>query len=119
MFMRPARRAKESSPVRQHWEKDDPASAPERGGRTDEADPLFRPVPGLTTRPPATHGGAPWATIYRPSGSRSLSGLPHMKKQLYPICAKAFSIAALVAASASAGGILRTASLKGSARTGP
>src|ERR1019366_5132105 len=42
----PARRAQDSSPVRQHWENDGPASAPERGGRTRAA-VLYRPVPGL------------------------------------------------------------------------
>jgi hypothetical protein len=43
----PARRAKDSSPVRQHWENDGPASAPGPGGTTGEPVPLFRPVPGL------------------------------------------------------------------------
>src|ERR1035441_798018 len=33
----PARRAKDSSPVRRHWERDGPASAPGRGGRTEAA----------------------------------------------------------------------------------
>ena len=43
----PARRAKDSSPVRQHWENDGPASAPGPGGTTGQPVPLFRPVPGL------------------------------------------------------------------------
>src|SRR5665811_1811076 len=43
----PARRAKDSSPVRQHWENDGPASAPGLGGTTGQPVPLFRPVPGL------------------------------------------------------------------------
>jgi hypothetical protein len=65
----PARRAKDSSPVRQHWERDGPASAPERGGRTRAA-VLLSPRSGAgKRRPPATHGSAPWATIFRPSGS--------------------------------------------------
>src|ERR1017187_9621794 len=42
----PARRAQDSSPVRQHWENDGPASAPERGGRTRAA-AFYRPVSGL------------------------------------------------------------------------
>src|ERR1035441_3548054 len=43
---RRARRAKDSSPVRQHWGKDDPASAPGRGGRTDAAVPSYAPFRG-------------------------------------------------------------------------
>ena len=78
----------------------------------------------LRLRPAAMWGSlascAP--VVYRRSGRVANppqdSILPHMKAT-YPICAKAFSIAALVAANASAGAILRTASLKGSARTGP
>ena len=65
----PARRAQDRSPVRQHWESDGPASAPERGGRTRGA-VLLSPRSGAgKRRPPATHGSAPWATIFRPSGS--------------------------------------------------
>src|ERR1017187_1793746 len=57
----PARRAQDSSPVRQHWESDGPASAPERGGRTRGA-VLLTPRSGAgKRRPPATHGSAPWA----------------------------------------------------------
>src|ERR1035438_3064867 len=68
----PARRAQESSPVRQHWENDGPASAPERGGR-NRAAVLLSPRSGAAKRrPPATHGSAPWATILRPSGSAQL-----------------------------------------------
>jgi hypothetical protein len=44
-FLRLARRAKDGSPMRQHWENDGPTSAPERGARTYQ--PFFRPVPGL------------------------------------------------------------------------
>ena len=56
-------------PVRQHWEKDGPASAPGRGGRTLAA-VLLTPRSGAgKRRPPATHGCAPWATVFRPSGS--------------------------------------------------
>src|ERR1035437_444417 len=45
----PSRRAKDSSPVRQHWENDGPASAPGPGGTTGQPVPLFHPVPGLAT----------------------------------------------------------------------
>src|ERR1035438_3611572 len=65
----PARRAQDRSPVRQHWESNGPASAPERGGRTWVA-VLLPPRSGAgKRRRPATHGSAPWATILRPSGS--------------------------------------------------
>src|ERR1035441_8453658 len=64
----PARRAKDFSPVRQHWESDGPASAPARGVTTDQPVPSYAPFRGWQTRPPATHGWAPWATICRPSG---------------------------------------------------
>ena len=68
----PARRAQDRSPVRQHWESDGPASAPERGGRTWVA-VLLPPRSGAgKRRRPATHGSAPWATILRPSGSAQL-----------------------------------------------
>src|ERR1035438_4796963 len=66
---RPARRAQDSSPVRQHWENGGPASAPERGGRTPAAVLLTPPSGAGKLIPPATHGGAPWATFLRPSGS--------------------------------------------------
>jgi len=55
--------------VRQHWEKDGPASAPGRSGRTNAAVPSYAPFRGWQTRPPAAHGCAPWATLFRPSGS--------------------------------------------------
>src|ERR1035441_7639623 len=74
-----ARRAQESSPVRQHWENDGPASAPERGGRNRVA-VLLSPRSGAgKCRPPATHGSAPWATIFRPSGSAQLPTEPRRK----------------------------------------
>src|ERR1035441_2052910 len=66
---RPARRAQDSSLVRQHWEKDGPALAPERGGRTRAAVVLTPRSGAGKRRPPATHGCAPWATVFRPSGS--------------------------------------------------
>src|ERR1017187_10173069 len=43
----PARRAEDSSPVRQHWENDGPASEGGRGGRTAHPVPSFAPFPGL------------------------------------------------------------------------
>jgi len=64
--------------VREHWESDGPASAPERGGRARAA-VLLSPRSGAgKRRPPATHGSAPWATILRPSGSARclVCGLP-------------------------------------------
>jgi hypothetical protein len=79
---RRARRAEDSSPVRQHWEKDGPAAAPERGGRTD----LLTPRSGAgKRRPPATHGSAPWATVFRPSGcARCGAGNPACSRPHVP-----------------------------------
>src|ERR1035438_5125682 len=73
-----ARRAKDSSPVRQHWEKDGPAVAPGRGGRTHGAVLLAPHSGACKRRSPATHGGAPWATLFRPPGSprRPVCGFP-------------------------------------------
>src|SRR5450759_5121543 len=48
--MRPARRAKDSSPVRQHWEKDGPASAPDEAEEPTRRS-LLTPRSGTGKRP--------------------------------------------------------------------
>src|ERR1019366_3214682 len=51
----PARRAKDSSPVRQHWEQNGPAPAPGRGGRTNARPPK---TPNLHSYTPCARGNS-------------------------------------------------------------
>jgi hypothetical protein len=85
------RRTQENSPVRQHWEPHVGNVSPGTG-RKNPPTRIFRPVPGLTNCQWRPTGCAPWAGIFRPSGSfakHAVCGLPQCGAA-YSGCGPAF-----------------------------